>query len=114
MTMTKKGGYVRFIGYDCDVLIRKYQANKQASIQLVIADTDYNRQRTNEIGDPMTTATACMPGYPFANNETAIKDYGENTGVLNVLLDAGIVESTGKIINSGFAVFSVVRIRTIH
>jgi hypothetical protein len=105
---------VRFIGYDCDVHIHEYQSNKQKAIQLVIANTEYNQQRSIDVGESMTIATACLPGYSFADNETAIKDYSENTGVLDVLLEAGIVELTGKVAHSGFAEFPIVRIRTFH
>lgn len=105
---------VRFIGYDCDVVVLEYKSNQQKAIQLVIADTDYNRNRTDEIGGPMATATTCIPGYPFASNETAIKDYSENAGILDVLIEAGFVQKTGKTVRSGFADLPVVRINTIH
>lgn len=107
--MTKLAQQVVFLGYECDVHIREYSANKQSAIELVIADTENNQGRMSEPGEPMCMATVCLPGYPFEKRETAIKDYSENRGVLQSLLNAGIVALTGKSTNSGFVEIPIVR-----
>ncbi|MFK5892637.1 MAG: hypothetical protein QM504_05405 [Pseudomonadota bacterium] len=103
---------VNFLGYDCDIKLHEYTANKQRAIELVIADTDLNHEKDKDLiaGEPMCMATVCMSHYVFDKHETAIKNYSENEGILDILIDAGIIELADKFINSGFITVPVVRL----
>ena len=47
---------------------------------------------------------------PLDKNLVAVKDYSENEGILQTLIDAGAIETTGQIIYSGFVACPVVRV----
>ena len=59
------------------------------------------RLRDRDDGEPVATATINVPEEPLAENEVIIKDYSENDGMLAALLDAGVVEPTGRVCVSG-------------
>jgi len=107
-TVCKLDKRVNFLGYDCDIELHEYLANKQTAIQLIIADTDNNANKSSELGEPMCMATVCLQNHLFKKHETAIKNYSENEGILDVLVDAGIVRPTGKHTTSGLAIIPIV------
>jgi hypothetical protein len=82
---------VKFKHWDCKINIREYNNGRKA-LQLVDAKT----------AEPIATATVNVPDAILEDNEILIKDYSENTGMLNALVEAGIVTDTGKRIQSGF------------
>jgi hypothetical protein len=43
-------------------------------------------------------------------DEVLIKDYSENTGIMKVLLDAKVIEFTGKYVESGFTSIPVCKL----
>jgi hypothetical protein len=59
---------------------------------------------------PYMTASVCIPGIKLAKDETCIKDYSENEGILDALIEAGIVEKTGSVAYSGYICATIVRI----
>ena len=102
---------IEFLNIDCEIVMQKYPANGQLAIGLIARDTEHNTvERNMHPGEPVTEATSCLVNASFEEDETAIKNYSENQGVLDVLLDAGIVELTGKTIENGYASFPVVRV----
>jgi hypothetical protein len=82
---------VKFLQYNCKVCITRY-SNDKIAIQLF------------DVEDNSTVATASinLPHIELEKDEVIIKDYSENEGLLQVLLDAKIVETTGKSINVGY------------
>jgi len=54
-------------------------------------------------GCPYATATTNLRGLDLDEDEVLIKNYSENEGVLPALIDAGIVQDTGKKVNVGYA-----------
>lgn len=78
-----------FRGELCKVTFGRYASTNRTMIQLWTAD-----------GEPMATATANISNADMperlANDEVLIKDYAENAGILASLIDAGIVENTGR------------------
>lgn len=60
-------------------------------------------------GEPITTATVNLPGENLGDNETFIKNYAENEGVLESLIAAGIVEDIGRTVETGFVEAAVCR-----
>tara|TARA_Y100001968_G_scaffold252822_1_gene238354 strand:+ start:45 stop:554 length:510 start_codon:yes stop_codon:yes gene_type:complete len=101
---------VTFMGIDCEIDKRAYPHNKQPALQLFAADSPGNREMGIHHGAPVLTATACLPDFPFQEGETAIKDYSENEGILDVLVQAKIIELTGKSARSGFCNLPVVKL----
>ena len=60
-------------------------------------------------GFPFATATVNLPG--LTENEVAIKNYSENEGVLNFLLDNEIIEAPHRFVQSGFVNIPVCRLK---
>ena len=96
----------KYINYPCIIEFAQYR-NGQISIKLADADT----------GDPAATATACLDGVidiDWQSNDfkgvTAIKDYAENEGMFKALIKAGIIEPTGKVIQTEYVAFPLARV----
>jgi len=60
-------------------------------------------------GFPFATATVNLPG--LTENEVAIKNYSENEGVLNFLLDNEIIEAPHRFVQSGFVNIPVCKLK---
>jgi hypothetical protein len=101
---------IRFLDFDCEILFHRYENNNQLAIELRASDTPHNAEKCIIPGSPITIATRCLPDQYFADTETVIKDYQENTGLLDVLVKANLVEPTGIIIHQNFVKFEVVRV----
>lgn len=57
--------------------------------------------RDAEDGCPYATATVNLPDVFLKDNEVLIKDYSENEGILDFLVENNIVTPTGKGVQSG-------------
>ena len=93
---------VRFLDQDCSVVLANYSSNGRIAIMLLCED-----------GSPMTTATSCID-HPMPEGCTAIKTYSENEGILEALVEAGIVRETGHTATNGFAKFPIVEVLVKH
>ncbi len=82
---------VQFDSYNLLVNKKKY-INNRIAIQLI--DT--------EDGCPFCMATINMSDTKINSDEVAIKDYSENSGMLDVLVNAKIVSKPIRYIQSGF------------
>lgn len=83
---------IEYKGEDLEVLIDKYAADESApAIQLV-----------DEDGFPYATATVYLEDYDYEPGEVTIKNYSENEGILDVLVENGIVSKMKMLIPSGF------------
>jgi hypothetical protein len=60
-------------------------------------------------GMPYATASTYLPG--LKEGEYAIKDYSENEGVLNFLLENNIIESPHRFGRSGYVIIPICRIK---
>ena len=89
---------INFLGWDCEIHISR-QENGQPAIRLVTPQ-----------GEPVATATVRIPEAELADDEVLIKDYSENSGILEALIRAGVVEDTGRFVRSGYAVLPVCRL----
>ena len=79
---------VTFMGWKCNVMFSQYANNGRTAIQLFDAEDD----------GPVAKATVNIPEVPLEPNEVLIKDYAENAGILDVLVEAGIVRETDKFV----------------
>jgi hypothetical protein len=93
MSITK-GKRIRFKHYACVLELSKYRTGEIA-VQLVDED-DFS---------PVATASVYVPG--LLPGEVAIKDYSENEGMLQTLLDAGVVTPPHRYVRSGYVVIPV-------
>lgn len=80
---------IKFKNWDCEILKLRYPNNRPA-LQLVDAESF----------EPIATATVNVPDYDFDNldekTHVLIKDYSENEGMLQALIEQKIVEDTGR------------------
>ena len=72
---------VRFIDWDCDATFHRYGVNERICIKLIDA----------EDGSPVATATINLTDEYIHEGHVAIKDYSENIGMPEALIDAGII-----------------------
>ena len=77
--------------WDCVIHKAQYQ-NKRIALELLDSESD----------ESIAIATVNLPDIPLAHDEVFIKDYSEDEGMLQVLVDASIVEETNEVVSSGF------------
>ena len=83
----KDVGIIKVLGYNCKLHIARY-SNGRVAISLVDAVD----------GSPIFKATVNVPSENVPEGYVAIKNYSENEGVLDYLVQAGVVgKSVGKI-----------------
>lgn len=83
---------IQFKKWNCVLKLGKYDNNDRTAIQLINARD----------GSPVAVATVNIPDAPLEKDEVIIKNYSENEGMLDALVNAGIVQQTGKKVQSGF------------
>ena len=83
---------VKFNGYDCIVDKHKYSNNNRLALEL----TDAND------GESVTVATVNMPDLNLEEGFVVIKNYSENEGLLDVLIEGGIVSTPLFYVPTGF------------
>jgi len=71
---------VSFNGLDCKVQVKQFYNGRPA---IVLTDA--------HDGSPVTRVSINVPDEDLEDHETVIRDYGENAGVLEVLVEAGVV-----------------------
>ncbi len=76
--------------------------NGQTAIKLI--DT--------EDGMPYATATVCVEDNLLKEDEVAIKDYSENAGILDSLIEANIIDHPHAFIQSGFVKIPICKLIT--
>lgn len=87
---------VQFAGFDCVINFATY-ANGRTAIQLCDA-TD---------GQPVSMATVNLPDEHMVEDEVAIKDYSENSGMVDTLVAAGVIARPHRAVPSGFVTIPV-------
>ena len=80
-------GKVKWLGMDLNVHFHRYLNSENLAIQLMKGR------------ESLTIATVNTDG--LSKDEVAIKNYSENTGVYEALLEADIIESAHNLIESG-------------
>ena len=90
---------VKFYEY-CEVILGKYPVGGRNYIELVTVD----------IGIPMCTASVNLVDTHQEEDEVAIKDYSENTGVEKALRDAGIISEPVRTVPCGLTTVHICKI----
>lgn len=66
---------------ECTLVFSRYQNNNRISLQLMELET----------GEPYMTASVNMPDIYLSDDMICIKNYSENEGILDVLINANIL-----------------------
>lgn len=93
---------VVFLGVSCSVVETPVRGG--AGIDLVL----YEDGDTS--GNPVAIATKRFPGVQLGPRETLVKDYSENEGMLEALVEARIVRDTGRVVPSGYVHLHIVEV----
>jgi hypothetical protein len=82
---------IRFKNWDCLLTVLKYGNGRPA---LVLNDA--------EDGSQIAVASVNVPDLDLGDDEIVIKDYSENEGMLDALVEAGVIQDTGLRVASGY------------
>lgn len=90
---------IKFKSWNCKLEKTQYR-NGRTALELVAFEND----EENEIyeGEPIATCTVNIPDIELEADEVCIKNYSENEGMLEILVNAGIVKPTGIYVETGF------------
>jgi hypothetical protein len=91
---------IQFRKWNCELVRSEYRNNGRTALELVAAADDCYEGIYK--GEPIATCTINIPEADLEPNEVIIKDYSENAGMLDALVESGVVEPTGKLVQSGF------------
>ena len=102
MEIIDHNGSVHFAGFTCVLCKSAYTVNDAPALYLIDAGD----------GAPVATVTANVPGISerLPEGEVLVKDFSENTGVMDALVEAGYLEPTGNDVPSGFAILTGARL----
>lgn len=92
---------VEFYGGHYDVVPDRYTSNDRLALEF----------RDPQTGVIVLKATVNVPNVELADNEIIIKDYNENEGVYDSLLQAKLVTDTGRRLQLGFVQAPVARLK---
>jgi hypothetical protein len=92
---------VFFNGWKCKV---------DRSMQYVSGGKPVIRLFDEQTGEFVATASVNLEGVELGEDETAIKDYSENTGILEALVQANVVENPHDWVNMGFVKIPICKI----
>lgn len=93
---------VTFNGISCRVKFDRYWSNGRVALVLVNEETIPNSN--------VAVATVNLPYKSMSADEVAIKNYSENSGILQVLMDAEIVEAPTAMEPSGFVYIPICKL----
>lgn len=97
---------ISFKSWNCFLSIGYYSAGKRLMIQLL--SDEENADKGVFYGEPIAVATVNLPDIQLKENEIIIKNYSENSGMLDVLKKSGFITDTKREITSGFVTVQVV------
>ena len=88
---------VEFAGFKCEVQVEKYQSGYKA-IRLI----------DQEDGQSVVIATVNLE--ELDSDEVAIKNYSENEGVYDALLEAGVITPKHREVSTGYVTVPVCKL----
>jgi len=97
---------ISFKSWNCFLSLGYYGAGNRLAIQLL--SDEENADKGVFYGEPIAVATVNIPEVPLKENELIIKDYSENSGMLDALKKFGFISETKREITSGFVTVQVV------
>jgi len=96
----KENKQVTFMNWLCDVNTSAKYDNGRTAIRLTDA----------EDGGPVMTVSVNLPDHPCLEDEVWIKDYSENQGIEEVLMNAKIISSPIAMVAQGNVVINKCKI----
>jgi hypothetical protein len=75
---------VKFMKWDCEATFARYQSDNSPAVCLVDEVTR----------EPVAVATVHIADAPLRTNCVFVKDYSENTGMAEALVEGGVIEET--------------------
>ncbi len=84
---------------DVDLVVGQY-SNGRLALQMFCS-------HTKELA---LTPTVNIPEVFLKENEILIKNWSENEGILDSLVEQGLVEDTGKVVPTGYVIANIVKI----
>lgn len=101
-----------FSGVDCILTKTQYHntskhQSPKLALKVVAADTQRNAAKGIFAGEPVATASINV-SFSLKPNEVVIKDYFENDGLLAALVNAGLVQRTGRVVPTGMELSEIV------
>lgn len=91
---------IKFQQWDCILEMGGYSNNGRIALELI----------DERDGEFVATATVNIPEANLPWDELLIKDYSENEGMLDCLVNAGLVTRTGKSVQTGFVTCPIAKI----
>lgn len=87
---------IKFHEYDCCISIGHYLAvDSQGNLRIALTLEDPDN------GEDIAVATINIPGEPLSKDEVIIKDYSENEGMLETLINASIISKPVRFVQTG-------------
>lgn len=80
---------VTFCGYKCNIKVERYMDGSPA-IKLVASE--FVEEDAVFPGTPVATATVCLDNWLLSDGEVLIKAYSENTGMVEALVEGGLIQ----------------------
>lgn len=87
---------IKFKHWNC-ILVQGYYSNNRIALQLI----------DEEDRSPVAKCTVNLPDEPLAEDEVAIKNWSENKGILEVLIDARIISPPHRTVKTGHCVADI-------
>lgn len=91
---------VKFKKWNCIVEKTMYQSNDRTCLELTQVET----------GEPIAVATVNVPEYNLPDGHVLIKDYSENEGIAEALVNAKIIEPTNESIEMNWVTIKMYKL----
>ena len=89
---------------DVDIEIGNYPSTGQPYIKLIEMET----------GDDFAVASVAMPDIHLSKNEVIIKDYSENIGMADELVNNNVIMKPHRVVSTEFVDFPIAIIKEEH
>ncbi len=93
---------ITFNEYECHIVKKSY-SNGRLALQLMNAKSLKEPNYSMQLGtECIATVTINLPNEDIADDEIFIKNYSENEGMLEALLEANVISKPIKYVKIGF------------
>lgn len=100
--INEKTVHVTFMQWDCIIVTGQYGGNGRLALQLVDAH-DF---------EPVAVASVNLANHSLSEGEIFIKNYSENEGMVECLVEAGLIAEPHNMVQSGFVYIPVCKLNT--